>query len=299
MNNTSPAKRALIVEGGGMRGVFTAGILDAFIDKRVPLFDGYFGVSSGALNLSAYLSGQKGLSLDLYTALCNDPDFISVRRHLKGGHLMDLDLFFQRLAKSSRFNIPAIFKKLQTSHFCVVTTDVETGKPVYHGINQNHTADEFLNILKASSALPVLYNSSVMINDLEMTDGSLSDPIPYRKAIADGFDQIVILRTRPLNFRKSNSLKSRFYAWKSREKPSIGQLIKDQDQIYNLSADFIEQLTIEDNVEILQIAPTSPLQTSRKTTVRNHLVADYHQGYSMGFALSEQLRTEQSLSSIF
>ena len=80
-----------------MRGVFSAGVLDAFLDKRLKDFDHYYGVSAGALNLSSFISGQRGRSQSLYTNLCLDPRFISMSRHLKGGNLFDLDWFFEKV----------------------------------------------------------------------------------------------------------------------------------------------------------------------------------------------------------
>lgn len=272
-----------------MRGIFTAGILDAFLDKRVRAFDGYYGVSSGALNLSSFIAGQRGRNLDIYTNLCLDSDFISILRHIRGGNLFDLDWFFQKLSQQNTLNFARFRKRLNTQRFTVVSTCIDTGKPVYHSIDSN-TPNEVINdTLKASSALPMIYRKPVLINNHALTDGSLSDPLPIQKAIDDGHTQIVVLRTRQANFRKRSTTGSRVYAWQNRQMPAVSMLIKDQNIIYNQAADFAESISQSTSVQLIHISPLKPLNTSRGTRHRSHLVSDYHSGYSIGYSLAEQL----------
>ena len=139
-----------------MRGVFTAGVLDAFLDKRLRHFDGYYGVSSGALNLSTFIAGQRGRSLDIYTKLCLDAQFINVIRHIRGGNLFDLDWFFQKIAQENSLNFKRFKHLLIDSHFTVVNTCVTSGQPVYHRINDKTPFDLINDMLKASSALPIM-----------------------------------------------------------------------------------------------------------------------------------------------
>ncbi|WP_257284641.1 patatin family protein [Endozoicomonas sp. SESOKO1] len=286
---SSPIKRALVVEGGGMRGIFTAGILDAFLDKRLSAFDGYYGVSSGALNLSSFIAGQRGRNLDIYTNLCLESEFISLLRHIRGGDLFDLDWFFQKLSQQNALNFPRFKKKLNQQSFTVVSTCIDTGKPVYHSIDSN-TPNEVINdALKASSALPMIYRKPVFVNNQALTDGSLSDPLPIQKAIDDGHNQIIVLRTRQASFRKHSATGSRIYAWKNRQMPAVSMLIKEQNTIYNQAADFAESVAQDKSVQLVHISPLKPLNTSRGTRHRNHLFSDYHSGYTLGYSLAEQL----------
>ncbi|MFK0573446.1 patatin family protein [Endozoicomonas sp.] len=290
-NNSSPAKRALVVEGGGMRGVFTAGVLDAFLDKRVRSFNGYYGVSSGALNLSSFIAGQRGRNLELYTNLCLNSEFISVLRHIKGGNLFDLDWFFQKINQQNSLNLIRFKNKLSSEYFTVVSTCIETGQPVYNKIDGTTSSNLISDILKASSALPMIYRKPVVVNGQALTDGSLSDPLPILKAVDDGFNQIIVLRTRPVEFRKKTTTGSRIHAWQSRQMPAVAQLIKHQNTIYNQAADTAEAMTLDGNVELIQVAPQKALSSSRGTRQRNHLVSDYHYGYTIGYAVAEQLNT--------
>lgn len=289
LNNSYPIKRALVVEGGGMRGVFTAGVLDAFLDKRLRHFDSYYGVSCGALNLSSFIAGQRGRSLDVYTKLCLDPQFINVVRRIRGGNLFDLDWFFEKIARDSALDFGRFKRLLVDSHFTVVNTCVKSGQPVYHRINDQTPLELIYDILKASSALPMIYRSPVPVAGQLMSDGSLSDPLPVQKAISDVHDQVVVIRTRPEHFRKKMTATSRLFAWQQRLSPAIGCLIKNQHTIYNQSVESARNQALENNTQLIQIAPEKQLQTSRGTRQRNLLVSDYHHGYTLGYQIAEQL----------
>ena len=289
-NSLSP-KKALVVEGGGMRGVFTAGVLDAFLDKRLRDFDSYYGVSAGALNLTSFISGQRGRSLNLFTNLCLEPEFISMARHLKGGHLFDLDWFFNKVDMQYSLNTNRFREQLQNRQFTIVTTNIESGDPVYKAISSATSTREMTNVLKASSALPMIYREPVVIDEKPLMDGSLADPLPVFKAIADGCTEIILVRTRPLADRKKPTTSSRMFAWQYRRQPIIAELIRQQYSIYNQSVDqfdALEQSNVE-NIKLTQVAPLSPLSSTRSTRERARLVADYHLGYSQGFALARQL----------
>ena|GEM_PF-2272269 len=278
-----------------MRGVFTAGVLDAFLDKRLRHFDGYYGVSSGALNLSSFIAGQRSHSLHIYTNLCLDPQFINVMRHIRGGNLFDLDWFFQKIAQESALNIRRFRHLLIDSHFTVVNTCVNSGQPVYQRIDHNTPSQLINDMLKASSALPMIYRNPVSVSNQPMSDGSLSDPLPIQKAINDGHDQVVVIRTRPEHFRKKMTATSRLLAWQQRLSPAIGRLIKDQHTVYNQSIENAQTLALENNTQLIQIAPDRHLKTSRGTRQRNLLVADYHHGYTLGYQIAEQLTSLAAL----
>lgn len=286
-DNDSQPKTALVVEGGGMRGIFTAGVLDAFQDKRVHPFDGYYGVSAGALNLSSFIAGQRGRNLDLYTSLCLSPEFISLSRHLKGGSLFDLDWFFRKINLQHSLDLRRFRETLKQRRFTVVTSCMDTGQPVYREISDSTPREELMDTLKASSALPMIYRRPVSLGNHRLMDGSLSDPLPVHKAVEDGYRKIVLLRTRPSTHRKKNTAAAQVQAWQNRRKPAIAKLIRQHHQLYNASTEFIEGLE-KQGIELIQVAPKSTLKTTRSTRNRNLLVADYHQGYQQGYNLAEQ-----------
>ncbi|MET4694884.1 patatin-like phospholipase family protein [Endozoicomonas lisbonensis] len=280
-------KTALIVEGGGMRGVFAAGVLDAFADKRHKPFAGYYGVSAGALNLLSFLSGQRGRNLDIYTSTCLEPNFISLARHIRGGNLFDLDWFFERISKQFTIDSRRFYQTLESSHMTVVTTCTRTGYPVYHEITPDTDRDDLFNILKASSALPMIYRSPIHVDERTLMDGSLSDPLPVIKAIEDGFKDLVIIRTRESNYRKTTSSSNRLLAWQFRKQPALSSLIRQQYAIYNETLDQLDDFR-EKGISITEICPETPLNSTRSTRNRNRLVADYHRGYAIGYNLLGQ-----------
>ena len=287
----SPPKKALVVEGGGMRGVFTAGVLDAFLDKRIRNFDHYYGVSAGALNLTSFIAGQRGRSLNLFTSLCLEPEFISMARHLKGGHLFDLDWFFKKIEMQYSLNDNRFREQLRERLFTVVTANVDTGKTIYKTFSDQTSKYELTLTLKATSALPMIYREPVMIDEQPLMDGSLSDPLPVMKAIEDGCTEIILIRTRPIEDKKRPTTSSRMLAWQYRRQPIIAEMIRQQYSVYNQSLEqieAIEQGSIK-NITLTQVAPMSPLSSTRSTRDRARLVADYHLGYSQGFALARQL----------
>ena len=285
------SKRALVVEGGGMHGVFTAGVLDAFLDTKFPLFDGYFGVASGAINIVTYLCNRRGTSLDAYTSVVEQTNNSSLRRHSKDEPFSGSDLLCKTIAKSGGLPMALLHKKLQKRQFHIVATTLTTGDAVYHPIDETTSSTELLDILKASSTTSFLDLETVTINDQEMIDGSLSDPIPFQKARAEYYEQVVILRNQPIDFRKKAALKDKLYAWKTRKTPSLNELLKQQDRLYNQTADELSALSQQDDTRVIQVAPEQPLLTSRKKVIRNDLIADYHQGYTQGYKVAEQLLT--------
>ena len=296
IENSSTPKKALVVEGGGMRGVFTAGVLDAFLDKRLRDFDSFYGVSAGALNLTSFIAGQRGRSLNLFTNLCLEPEFISMARHFKGGHLFDLDWFFNKINLQYSLHTNRFKEQLHDREFQAVTTNVDSGEAVYLNISKETSSQDMTRILKASSALPMIYREPIIIDEMPLMDGSLADPLPVFKAIADGCTEIILVRTRPLRDRKKPSTSSRMIAWQYRRQPIIAELIRQQYSVYNQSVeqfDALEQSNV-DNIRVIQVAPLSPLNSSRSTRDRARLVADYHLGYSQGFALARKLRSQSS-----
>ena len=280
------SRTALIVEGGGMRGVFTAGVLDAFMDKRFRYFDGFYGISAGALNLTTFLSAQRGKNLSIYTGACLEPNFISMTRHIRGGNLFDLDWFFNRISSSFSIESRRFYQTLEKSSFTVVTTCTRTGYPVYHTVSPEMDSEELFHILKASSAQPMIYRTPVEIDDRVLMDGSLSDPLPILKAIEDGHNELVIIRTRESCYRKKPSSSNRLLAWQYRKQPALSALIRQQYMLYNDSLEQLEESRAH-GIKITEICPEVPLNSTRSTRNRNRLVADYHKGYAMGYNLSE------------
>ena len=133
MSKIKNNKKALIVEGGGMRGVFAAGVLNAFGSAGFDTFDIYLGVSAGACNLASHLAGQNDRNFDIIERYSISGRFISLGRFICGGHLMDLDWLWEKTISEYRLDMKKIFERLkrQNKEYVIVTTSVETGKASY------------------------------------------------------------------------------------------------------------------------------------------------------------------------
>lgn len=193
-------KNALVVEGGGMRGIYAAGILHAFGQAGFDPFDLYIGVSAGACHLASHLAGQNDRNFDITLRYSLDPRFISLNRFLRGGHLMDLDWMWHETITNYRLNLKHIDKKLhdQNRDFLIVATSMETGRALY----LRPDADTLEHYLKVSSSLPILYRNILEIDGQKATDGGMADSIPVREAYRRGAVDITVLRTRPSHYVK-------------------------------------------------------------------------------------------------
>ena len=277
--------RALIVEGGGMRGIFTAGVLDAFFKAGYDPFDLYMGVSAGACNLASHLAGQYQRNLRIYTNLMSKPEFISFTRFLKGRHWMDLDWLWNMLAQKEPLNTWNISQNLKKNQkeFLIVSTSAYSGMPVYLSAEQHLLNDQ----LKASCAVPGLYRNFIEIDSEPLTDGGVSDPIPVAEAYRRGARQITVLRSRPLNFVKKNGMESFIASLFVQSHRSLRTAITNHPETYMKAVKFINNPP--DDVEIMQIAPPRPMETKRLTRDLNALFSDYQLGESYGTAAIPRL----------
>ncbi len=272
-----------------MGGVFAAGVLDAFHDKRFRPFQAYYGSSAGAINLTYFLSGQRGRNLEIYSQLSQDAAFISFSRFLKRERLFDFDAFFERIQQQHSFHLPRLRHTLSSSQFYAVTTCLDDDSPSYLSIGTTTGPQRLLQVLKASCALPMIYRDSVTVDGQIHMDGSLSDPLPVIQALADGFKDITLIRTRPVDRKKKASTSDRLLAWQYRNQPAVSQMIRRQHCVYNRGLDDLSALELRPDVNLFQVAPKKTLSTGHYSRNRAALVADYHQGYTEGYAFVEKL----------
>ncbi len=271
------SRTALVVEGGGMRGIFAAGVLDLFMEKKFDPFDLYIGVSAGACNLASHLAGQHRRNFRIYTRLMTRPDFISMKKFLRGGHMMDLDYLWDVIEVEDPLAVKDIFR-LRKKDYIVVATDIESGTPVYI----NPDAENCNTCLKASSAVPFLYRGNLEVNSVRCVDGGVTDPIPAREAYLRGARNIVVVRTRPGAFRKKKGMENYLSSFATRRWPKLSRAVKSQADTYSRCVDFI--LDPPRDAAICQIAPEGPLKTGRTTQKVELLLADYDTGRRAGEA---------------
>jgi predicted patatin/cPLA2 family phospholipase len=275
---------ALVVEGGGMRGVFSTGLLDGFLEHKFDPFHIYVGVSAGATSIAAYLADMHGRNRKIYTELSVGQEFMNLRRFLRGGHLMDLDWLWDVTISRMRLDLSRIYGKNRP--FLVGMTDVATGRAVY----KETSADDLEQALKVSSALPVVYRGFPLIDGRPMTDGGVSDPIPVSEAIRRGAKRIMVVRTRSRDHRSRPDAMSCFVYWLLRRHPELQSTIRSHDRIYDETVALIRRPP--DGVSIIEICPPESFRLGRFTRDVRALTEGYEQGRAMaGGAIA---RWEQS-----
>lgn len=277
--STKTRKTALVVEGGGMRGIFAAGILHAFGKEKFDPFDLYIGVSAGACHLASHLAGQNDRNFDITLRYALSPEFINLWRFLRGGHLMNLDWMWEQTITNCRLNLKYLFENLRAKNkeYFVVATSMQTGKALYLKPDEDTLED----YLKISSSLPVFYRSILQVNNDLATDGGIADAIPVRRAYELGAKNIVVLRSRPSDYVKKQSPLTFILSYYFRKYPRLIEKIKTRAKNYMAAVNFIHNPP--DGVRITELAPPGNSGVNRITQNEAALRANYEAGIEYGY----------------
>lgn len=250
-------KTGLVLEGGGVRGIYTAGVLDVFMDHALT-FDGVIGVSAGAIHGCSYLSNQKGRSIRYYKKYCGDPRFMSFQSWLTTGDVVGAEFCYHELPdKLDPYDHDA-FARCSVP-FWAVCSNVETGKPEYISMTDMRSQIEYL---RASASLP--YFSRIVEQDgRKYLDGGCTDSIPVEAAQKLGFERNVVVLTQPADYRKKPEL-----AWLAkllyRKYPMFSKALLNRHNTYNETVAKIMEL--EQNGSIFVIRPERKLDIGRLET---------------------------------
>ncbi|MFT9846520.1 patatin-like phospholipase family protein [Aneurinibacillus sp. REN35] len=263
-------RTGLVLEGGGMRGVYSGGVLDFFIEHSL-YFPYVIGVSAGACHGSSYVAKQKGRNKKVTIDYINHPQYLSYRNLFREKSLFGMNLIFDELPnRLVPFDFDTFYSSSQS--FMVGTTDCITGEPVYF----SKDSADMLTVLRASCSLPFV-SPAVTINGKELLDGGVSDPIPIRKAIADGNEKNVIILTRNKGYQKE-AFKLKWLAGKVYKKyPGLVSSLIRRHIVYNETLAYIEQLEREGRVFVIR--PTRPIEVDRMEKNKEKLGRLYDQGY--------------------
>ncbi|MCR3761243.1 patatin-like phospholipase family protein [Clostridium felsineum] len=261
----------LILEGGGMRGVYTAGVLDYFMDKNL-YFPYVSGVSMGACNAASYISKQRGRTKSVTVDLANDSRYISVKNFIKYKSIFGMDFIFDEVPNKL---VPFDFNTFSTSSQKLVigATDCFTGKEVYF---TNSSSNEILNIIRASSSLPFISNP-VKINNYILMDGGIADPIPVKKSISDGNTKNVLILTREPKYIKKPFNHNWILSKKYSNFKGLCSSILNRHRLYNETLDYINDLEKQGKVFIIR--PSLPPNVKRIEKNKSRLNNLYLQGY--------------------
>ncbi len=199
-NSTAAIKKGLILEGGSMRGMFSCGIIDVFLENGIT-FDGVVGVSAGAVFGCNLKSKQKGRALRYNKMFCKDKRYASMRNFIKTGDVYGADFCYHEIPD----RLDVFDKETFASNpmeFYIVATDIETGRPVYHKCKDG--GEEDLLWMRASASMP-LASKIVEIGDRKLLDGGMADSIPVKFLERRGYDRNIAILTQPLDFEKKKN----------------------------------------------------------------------------------------------
>lgn len=266
--------------GGGLRGVFGAGVLDSCLAQHIS-FDYCIGVSAGSGNLSSFLAGQQARNFQFYVNYSFRPEYMSLKNYLRTRSYVDLDYIYGELSNSdgeSPLDYPAMAESGKT--FVIVATDAETGKPVYfdmHDMKQDDYAP-----VKASSCVPVV-NRPYPIDGRLYFDGGISDPIPLQKALDAGCEKVVVILTRPRHFYRSPDADARTVRILRRHYPRIAEQMARRAERYNTELELAKRYEQEGRVLLLAPRDISGMKTLTKDKLA--IIQLYRDGLAAGKAI--------------
>lgn len=271
---------ALIVEGGAMRGIYSAGILDHFLQQGFNPFDLCIGVSSGASNAAAYLGNKQGRNYSVYLDYCRRPQFKNLSRFLRGGHLIDIDWLWSVVEEELPIGREEIIK--HDTRFLVTVACAESGK----GFHLQPDYDNLFQLLKASSCMPIVFRNKVIIAARQWFDGGVSDSIPAEEAYKQGARKIMVLRSNPASYQKQAYRYPGLLSWVLRKYPEIARRLRNRHNDYNQSLDFIRNPPAD--CEIIEICPPESFSTSQFTMQPEALEQAYQAGLADGITAMQR-----------
>lgn len=261
----------LILEGGGMRGVYTAGVLDFFLDMELE-FEEVYGVSAGSIHASSYLSKQRGRSIDISTEYLNDPRYCSVRSLIKTGNLFGVKMCYDEIPNQLNPYDHETFLKYP-GRFYAVLTDCETGKARYQQIKD---MNRDIWAIRASSSLP-LVSRMIGIHGHIYLDGGIADSIPVKHSQEQGNVKNVVVLTRDQRYRKSPNEAIKLIRSLYRRYPELVAQMENRHIRYNETLDYIAKG--EEDGTIFVIRPSKTVDVGRIEKDKEKLTGLYNQGY--------------------
>ena len=264
-------KKGLVLEGGAMRGLFTAGVIDVMMEEKIE-YDGIIGVSAGAAFGCNYKSGQIGRVVRYNTRFCRDKRFAGVGSLLKTGNIFNTEFAYGEVPlKYDIFD----FKTYESNpmDFYVVCTDVETGEGVYHNyLGQN---DHGFDWIRASASMPIV-SQIVDIEGKKLLDGGIADSVPIKEFEKMGYDKNVVILTRPADYRKKKNALMPLIRMKYRKYPKLVKAMENRHLVYNETLDYIREQ--EKAGKLFVIQPRESLHIGKIEKNPERIKAVYEEG---------------------
>ncbi len=277
------AKTGLVLEGGGMRGAYTAGVLDAFLDMGIH-FNDIIGVSAGAANAISYISNQHGRNREVYRRFAPDDRYLSIKSLLKTGSFFGMEYVFYEVPK---VHLPFDYDAYKESpkELTIVATDVRTGKPLYKTVD-DVSEDDKMQYLCASAAIPIA-SKIVKIDGHKLMDGGASDSIPIQYSLNKGNTKNVVVVTRNKGYRANKTAINNFAYLRYPFHRKFAHTVANRATQYNRSLDVLEREEKAGNAIV--IYPSRPITADRFEKDPNKLVALFENGYDDATAVKDKL----------
>ncbi|WP_034597467.1 patatin-like phospholipase family protein [Lacrimispora aerotolerans] len=275
---------ALVLEGGSLRGVFTAGVLDVLIEQEIEL--SYVnGVSAGSMSGMSYISKQSGRTIRVNLDYVRDKRFLSFRNMVRNRSIFNFDFLFGELSDTL---VPFDYDTFNNSRqiFEVVATRCKTGKPEYF---EKSTSEDFISAVKASSSIPVL-SSMISVNGKKYLDGGCSMPVAYQRAIDLGYEKVVVILTREKGYRKPllDKWTKKGYERYFGPLPKLLKALQDVPERYNRMQEEIDQLEAEGRIFVIR--PDKHVTVQRTEQDKRKLESLYEDGRRLAEANLDDLK---------
>ena len=260
----------LILEGGGMRGIYTAGVLDAFMEEGIE-FSSIYGVSAGSCHAGSFIAKQPGRALRASINYLDDPDYCSMKSFLKTGDFFGVDLLYSQIPNVYEPFDYETFKKYQ-GKFYAVATDVDTGEAKYLRVRD---MDKQMWMIRASSSLPLI-SRTLVVKGHSYLDGGVADSIPIRRSIQDGNSKNVVILTRDASYRKEANSMMKLMKLRYPRSKAFLEKMADRHIRYNETLDFLAREESAGRVFIIR--PRTKIEVGRLEKDKEKLLTLYKAG---------------------
>ncbi len=273
---SASAKRGLVIQGGGFRTGYSAGVLDSFIDNDYTEFELLVGNSGGAIALSYFLSQQRKKCYDAMCYLATEKDFMSFFRVASQRGIMDVNYFYEVAKNKVPFDVEKALEQSNNARIAFIMTNMQTGLAEYH----HPTLYTWIDAVIASCTLPFVTKGKHELSGNQYMDGGWSDPLPVEWAYGEGVREMTVIRTLPPNLKMAQSWPDYFGSIYYRSDEALKNVFENNHLIYNASIDFIN--TPPSDLTIHQISPQFPLKAGTYSNSVEAITLDYHNGYQSG-----------------
>ena len=276
-------KKGLVLEGGAMRGMFTAGVMDVMMEAGLQ-FDSIVGVSAGAAFGCNYKSGQVGRVLRYNTAYCKDWRYCSLRSLITTGDLYGADFCYHELPEKLDIFDDEAFRANPAEFYCVCT-DCVSGEAVYHKVESAQYGD--LQWIRASASMP-LVSRVVKIEGQELLDGGISDSIPLKFMEEQGCGKNLVVLTQPRDYVKKKNSMLPLMKLALQKYPNVLRAIANRHEVYNQQLEYVRRREAEGSAFV--ISPAVKLEISRTEKDPEKMRAVYALGRKAAEEKLEELK---------